>query len=166
LGEIRSWGSPSKTYSYCLDVGKVTVGDALEVPSVFKRPNCLYFYYVEGIYNGNLETPDVNLNNKYKGLKLERLPKDDELVGKYVVVNVSYAFQTGLETNAGEGFVTDVNDNYWYTFQTTETTPYLAHYTNAWGLQAMKDVPHVIPTTTSGRLWVTSMALRCITDTC
>lgn len=138
LGEIRSWGSPSMTYSYCLDVGKVTVGDALEVPSVFKRPNCLYFYYVEGIYNGNLATPDVNLNNKYKGLKLERLPKDDELVGKYVVVNVSYAFQTGLETNAGEGFVTDVNDNYWYTFQTTETTPYLAQYTKAWGLQAME----------------------------
>lgn len=138
LGEIRSWGSPSMEYSYCLDVGKVTVGDALEVPSVFKRPNCLYFYYVEGIYNGNLAYPDVNLNNKYKGLKLERLPKDDELVGKYVVVNVAYAFQTGLETNAGEGFVTDVNDNYWYTFQTTETTPYLAQYTKAWGLQAME----------------------------
>ena len=131
-----SWnGTP---HTYCHDAGKVTVGDALEVPSVFKRPNCLYFYYVEGIYNGNLETPDENLNNKYKGLKLERLPKDDELVGKYVVVNVSYAFQTGLETNAGEGFVTDVNDNYWYTFQTTETTPYLAQYTKAWGLQAME----------------------------
>lgn len=131
-----SWnGTP---HTYCHDAGKVTVGDALEVPSVFKRPNCLYFYYVEGIFNENLETPDKNLNNKYKGLKLERLPKDDELVGKYVVVNVAYAFQTGLETNAGEGFVTSVGQNLWYTFQTTEATPWLAQYTKAWGLQAME----------------------------
>lgn len=137
LGEIRSWnGTP---HTYCHDAGKVTVGDTLEVPSVFKRPNCLYFYYVDGIYSDAARTSPVDaLNNKYKGLELTRLPKDDELVGTSVVVNVAYAFQTGLETNAGEGFVTDVNDNYWYTFQTTETTPYLAQYTKAWGLQAME----------------------------
>ena len=137
LGEAKSWGSSSTSHTYCHDAGKVTVGDVLDVPSVFKRPNCLYFYYVDGIYTDAARTiADVTLNDKYKGLELTRLPKDDDLVGKSVVVNVAYAFQTGLETNAGEGFVTDVADNYWYTFQTTEPTPYLAHYTKAWGLQA------------------------------
>ena len=139
LGAALSWGDPSVSYTYCHDAGKVTVGDALEVPSVFKRPNCLYFYYVDGIYSDAARTSPVDaLNNKYKGLELTRLPKDDALVGTSVVVNVAYAFQTGLETNAGEGFVTSVGQNLWYTFQTTETTPYLAQYTKAWGLQAME----------------------------
>ncbi|MBR3648015.1 MAG: hypothetical protein IKN59_06485 [Paludibacteraceae bacterium] len=137
LGEALSWANTSHTY--CHDAGKVTVGDSLVVPSVFMRPNCVYFYYVDDIYNDAARTNvATELNNKYKGLELTRLPKDDELVGKSVVVNVAYAFHTGLETNAGEGFVTNVADNYWYTFQTTEPTPYLAEYTKAWGLQAME----------------------------
>ena len=147
LGEDIKWGplqnpadvTSQQSHTYCHDAGKVTVGDALEVPSVFKRPNCLYFYYVDGIYSDAARTsPVVALNNKYKGLELTRLPKDDALVGTSVVVNVAYAFQTGLETNAGEGFVTSVGQNLWYTFQTTEATPWLAQYTKAWGLQAME----------------------------
>jgi hypothetical protein len=60
------------------------------------------------------------------------------LIGSLVKVNVAYAFETGLETNAGEGFVTSLGQNLWYTFETPDgSTPYLAHYTNAWGLQSM-----------------------------
>ena len=86
-----------------------------------------------------------DINNKYKGLKLPvqspRLMSDAGLIGCLVKVNVAYAFQTGLETNAGEGFVTSVDQNLWYTFETydkEEKKSYLAHYTNAWGLQAME----------------------------
>ena len=66
---------------------------------------------------------------------------DAGLIGCLVKVNVAYAFQTGLETNAGEGFVTSVDQNLWYTFETFDKKndkSYLAHYTNAWGLQAME----------------------------
>jgi hypothetical protein len=72
-------------------------------------------------------------------LEITKLMSEPALIGGLVQINVSYAFQTGLETNAGEGFVTDLADNYWYTFETknNDGTPYLAHYTNAWGLQAM-----------------------------
>lgn len=143
LGEVISWDDSFYTYSH--DAGQVTVGDVLEVPSVFKRPNCNYYYYIEGIYDGGntdtkpitLTDPVATLNNKYKGLELTRLPKDDDLVGKYVVVNVAYGFQTGLPTNAGEGFVTKVNDNYWYTFQTSDATPYLAQFTSAGGMKVL-----------------------------
>lgn len=80
---------------------------------------------------------DTSLNNKYKGLKVTKMMSDSELVGSVVKVNVTYAFDTGLETNAGDGFVTSVGDNLWYTFETKDG-PHLAHYTNAWGLQAME----------------------------
>ena len=80
---------------------------------------------------------DETMNNKYKGLKVTKLMSDAGLIGGLVNVNVAYAFQTGLETNAGEGFVTSVDQNLWYTFETQSgTTPFLAQYTNAWGLQA------------------------------
>lgn len=137
LGSTVSWGNTDHTYSY--NAQEVTVGDTLEVPSVFSRPNCKYFYYVDDIYTSDARTTVATvLSNKYKGLELTRLPKDDDLVGTSVVVNVAYGFDTGLETNAGEGFVTSVGQNLWYTFQTTEATPYLAQYTNAWRLQAME----------------------------
>ena len=77
------------------------------------------------------------LNTLYKGLKVTKLMSEARLIGGLVQINIGYAFQTGLETNAGEGFVTDLNDNLWYTFETKDG-PYLAHYTNAWGLQAME----------------------------
>ena len=76
--------------------------------------------------------------NKYKGLEITKLMSDANLIGSLVKVNVAYAFETGLETNAGEGFVTSLDQNLWYTFETPDgSTPYLAHYTNAWGLQSM-----------------------------
>ena len=137
LGTSISWGGTGHTYSY--NAEEVTVGDVLEVPSVFDRPNCKFFYYIDDIYtNDTRNTVATELRNKYKGLELTRLPNDDDLVGTSVVVNVAYAFETGLETNAGEGFVTSVGQNLWYTFQTSDATPYLAQYTKAWGLQAMQ----------------------------
>lgn len=152
-------GSATEGKTYCYDAGKVSLGDVLEVPSELKRPNCRYYYYVQDIYDNyneeynastgeitggtdkRCETLNTTLNNKYKGLKMDdETPvfiKKSDLIGKTVVVNITYSFDTGLPTNAGEGFVTDVNQNTWYTFETNEATPYLAHYTNAWGLQAM-----------------------------
>ena len=87
----------------------------------------------------NVWQDSESLNNKYKGLEITKLMSDSELIGSVVKVNVAYAFQTGLETNAGEGFVTSVGQNLWYTFETQDVaTPYLAHYTNAGGLQSME----------------------------
>lgn len=86
----------------------------------------------------NVWQDNATLNNRYKGLKITRLMSDAELIGSAVKINIAYAFQTGLETNAGEGFVTSTDQNLWYTFETQSgATPYLAHYTNAWGLQSM-----------------------------
>lgn len=86
----------------------------------------------------NVWQDNTTLNNKYRGLEIKRLMSDAELIGSAVKINIAYAFQTGLETNAGEGFVTSTDQNLWYTFETYNgTTPYLAHYTNAWGLQSM-----------------------------
>lgn len=71
-------------------------------------------------------------------MEITKLMSEPSLIGGLVQINIGYAFQTGLETNAGEGFVTDPNQNLWYTFETKhdDGTPYLAQYTNAWGLQA------------------------------
>ena len=138
-GEKYQLGETINGQTYSHDAGKVSLGDELEVPACFYRPNVSYLYYVEGIYD-NLEcsSPNSELNNKYKGLEIRKLMSDADLIGKTVRVNVAYGFLTGLETNAGEGFVTSTDQNFWYTFETNEATPYLAHYTNAWGLQAMK----------------------------
>ena len=87
----------------------------------------------------NVWQDNATLNDKYQGLEITKLMSDADLVGSLVKVNVAYAFQTGLETNAGEGFVTSLDQNLWYTFETPDgSTPYLAHYTNAWGLQSME----------------------------
>lgn len=153
-------GSTTEGKTYCYDAGKVSLGDVLEVPSAFKRPNCRYYYYVQDIYDNlnedynastdentggtdkRCETLNTTLNNKYKGLKMDdETPifiKKSDLIGKTVVVNITYSFDAGLPTNAGDGFVTDVDQNLWYTLETNEATPFLAHYTNAWGLQAME----------------------------
>lgn len=86
----------------------------------------------------NVWQDNVTLNGSYKGLEITRLMSDSRLIGSAVKINVAYSFQTGLKTNAGEGFVTSLSQNLWYTFETKDgLTPYLAHYTNAWGLQSM-----------------------------
>lgn len=205
LSDTYQLGSTIFGRSYSYDAGEVSIGDVLKVPSVFDRPNCVFFFYVDNIQTAgattfqktatdeenmvyqanNLETvgyyyfkigtetytykrvhvttakgeetsadytvvdctvddynyawqDNATLNNSYKGLEITRLMSEPALIGGLVQINIGYAFQTGLETNAGEGFVTSLNQNLWYTFETKDgVTPYLAHYTNAWGLQAM-----------------------------
>ena len=41
----------------------------------------------------------------------------------------------GLLTNSGDDFVTNVNQNKWYTFETNGASPYRAHYTSTVGLK-------------------------------
>ncbi len=133
LGETLSWGGANHTYSY--DAGTVSIGDVLEVPTVFYRPNCTFEYYIEGVYDTDGISADEGLNAKYKGLKLSNLMSDAELIGKTVVVNIVYQFDQSVATNTGLGFVTSVDRNLWYTMETLESgTPHLARYTSTGGL--------------------------------
>lgn len=147
LGDTVRWNSVLHTYSY--DAGSVSLGDTLILPNVFYRTNCLFDFYIEGIYrnyadpsNINQGKPYTDLDNKYKGLKLGKLMSDELLIDQDVVVNVVYSFDAGLETNAGDGFVTSMKpagSHYlWYTFETAESTPQLAHYTYVRGMRAEK----------------------------
>ncbi len=136
LGTTLPWGGTNHTYSH--DAGTVSIGDKLEVPAVFDRPNCTFDYYIEGIYNGDGTEAETDLNAKYKGLKRDDLMPDAELIGKTVVVNIVYQFDTNVATNTGLGFVTSLGQNLWYTLETIDSeTPYLARYTNTQGLQAV-----------------------------
>ena len=143
------YGSSTKNETYNYDVGAISIGDMLEVPTEFYRPNCSFDFYIDGIwdnYNDGtkvLSNPNTTLNNKYKGLKLDeaapRLMSDEDLINKIVRVNIVYSFDKTVRTNTGLDFVKKVSDNLWYTYETYDaSTPYLAHYTNAWGLQAME----------------------------
>ena len=138
LGRTETWGGTGHTYSY--DAGTVSIGDVLEVPDEFFRPNCTFEFYIQDIYGSDKSTIQGDLNNKYKGLKLKNLMSDSELIDKTVIVNVVYRFNVGLETNAGDGFVTEMKpagSHYlWYTFETTDATPQLAHYTYVRGMRA------------------------------
>ena len=137
LGETISWGGTGHIYSH--DAGTVSIGDVLEVPNEFYRPNCTFEFYIQDIYGADKTTVQTGLNNKYKGLKLKNLMSDSELIDKTVVVNVVYSFDQTVATNTGLDFVRSVDQNLWYTFETTSgTTPYLAHYTNAWGMQSLE----------------------------
>ena len=137
LGEIVTWGGEGHTYSH--HAGAVSIGDELAVPNVFNRPNCTFEYYIQGIYNSTGTTSESALDAKYKGLKRDKLMSDADLIDKTVVVNIVYSFDKSLQTNAGMDFVRSTDDKCWYTFETSSgATPYLAHYTNAWGLQSME----------------------------
>lgn len=137
LGSTVSWGGSNHIYSK--NVGTVSIGDDLWVPNEFYRPNCTFEFYIEGVYNTAGTTSEEGLDNRFKGLKLKKLMSASELIDKTVVVNIVYKFNTELATNSGLDFVTSLGQNLWYTFETpVGTTPYLAHYTNAWGLQAME----------------------------
>ena len=142
-------GSTTTPYNYCVDAGAVSIGDLLQVPNEFNRPNCTYEFYIDGIwdtYDSVTKTiSDANdeLDALYKGEKLNkespRLMSDAELINKVVRVNVVYKFNENLATNSGLDFVRSEDQNLWYTFETPSgDTPYLAHYTNAWGLQSME----------------------------
>ncbi len=136
LGTTISWGGNS--YIYGKDVGPVSIGDDLWVPNEFYRPNCTFEFYIEGVYSTDGTTAQTDLNNRFKGLKREKLMTASDLIDKTVVVNIVYKFNDTLATNTGLGFVTSTDQNLWYTFETPSgATPYLAHYTNAWGLQSM-----------------------------
>lgn len=82
---------------------------------------------------------DSDLNNRFKGLEVTKLMSASELVGSLVKVNVVYKMAT-LDTNAGDEFITEMKpagEHYlWYTFETAESTPQLAHYTNVRGMRA------------------------------
>jgi len=122
---------------YYYKVGTLNLYKRVQVTEVSPSVKYTVVDCTEDDWN-NCWQDNTTLNNKYKGLEITKLMSDADLIGGLVKINIAYAFQTGLETNAGEGFVTSVDQNLWYTFETAKgTTPYLAHYTNAWGLQAM-----------------------------
>ena len=135
LGETINWGGTGHTY--CHDAGAVSIGDDLTVPNVFNRPNCTFEFYIAGIFDGTTGDAITALESKYKGLKLDKLMSDAELIDETVVVNIVYKFNEELATNNGMDFVRSIDDKCWYTFETQGDVPYLAHYTNAWGLQSM-----------------------------
>jgi len=116
----------------------VSLGDVLKVPESMERPNCNYFFYIDHIehLDGTWKDDDT-MNEIYKGLVMTEMGRNQSLLGKKVFVNIVYRFNTGLETNSGNDFVKYVSDNKWYTFETKDNsgTPWLAQYTNAWGLE-------------------------------
>ena len=59
---------------------------------------------------------------------MTNLGDNDKLLGKIVWVNIVYNFMGGLDTNSGSDFVTSVDQNKWYTFETNDATPRLAEY--------------------------------------
>ena len=114
---------------YCYDAGHISLGDKLEVPSVFYRPNVKYRFIVEGVYDSSTGDPVSEINDKYKGWETETMGDDEGLLHNTVFVNIVYSFNVDLGTNSGSGFVTSVAENKWYSFDTNDATPMLAHYT-------------------------------------
>lgn len=131
------WDGTIATTYYCKDVGPVSLGDALEVPSEFFRPNVNYFFVVRDIRD-NESTPNVALNTKYKGLQIDskQMSMNEELIGKIIYIDILYSFNQDLESNSGDNFVLSVDQNKWYTLETViGGKTYLAQYTNAWGFE-------------------------------
>lgn len=119
-----------------VDAGAISIGDNFIVPNTFYRPNCTFEFYIEGVYDDtSCSTPNTLLNDKYKGLLLQRLMSDADLIGKTVKVNVVYQFDQTLATNTGMDFVKSTDDRLWYSFETTiGDTPYMVRYTNNGGM--------------------------------
>ena len=129
---------------YCYDAGQISLGDVLEVPSAFYRPNVVYDFFVEGVYSENGSSEVAEMNKKYKGLNLKgenqekpQMGNDSGLLGTTVFVNIVYSFDGDLTTNSGNDFVTNVAENKWYTLETSDATPKLAQFTNAWGMKLL-----------------------------
>lgn len=141
LGVSLKTIAPSATRDllYCYDAGHISLGDKLDVPLVFYRPNVFYDYYVEGVYideacTDNSSTTELTtLNSNLKGRKVDHMGDDTGLLGKTVLINIVYTFDGDLETNSGSDFVRAVSDNKWYSFETRGATPYMAQFTNAMG---------------------------------
>ena len=138
-GDTYQLGSTINGVNYCVDDGHITLGDPLKVPEALERPNCKYFYYVEGVYTNEdcnrsiaygTEGSHIDaLDAQYRGLQITQMGKEPALLGKTVRINVEYQFDDGLPTNNGSDFVTNTSGTQWYTFETSDATPYLAHYT-------------------------------------
>ena len=132
-GATYQLGTTINGLTYCVNQGHITLGDSLKVPDALKRPNCKYFYYVEGVYTDedcNRSTHlATDLDNQYRGLQITQMGTEPELLGKTVRINVEYQFDDGLPTNNGTRFVTNTNGTQWYTFETSDETPYLANFT-------------------------------------
>ena len=138
-GATYQLGTKINGLTYCVDEGHITLGDPLKEPEAFKRPNCKYFFYVEGVYdNEDCTTPNTDLNNSYKGLLIDQMGTEPSLLGKTVRINVVYAFNDGLPTNNGSNFVTDANQKKWFTWETSDGTPLLAQYTGAAGFKMLE----------------------------
>lgn len=145
LGSTMTLDGSSVTY--CYDAGHISLGDKLQVPDAFYRPNVNYHFFVEGVYTNDDCSRSIDygtdgshiayLDGTYRGLEIVEMGREPGLLGKTVLINIVYSFNQDLETNAGEGFVTDVSQNKWYTVETKDNsgTPWLAQYTNAWGLE-------------------------------
>lgn len=139
LGINMSLFSPSENVNNCVDAGQISLGDLLTVPTVFKRPNCKYFFYVGGVYSNDAcstqamssDATPVTLDSKYKGLQVSHMGSDADLLNTTVFINIEYAFDDGLPTNSGSEFVTTNTGHEWYTFETNGTTPWMAHFTYA-----------------------------------
>lgn len=116
---------------YCYDGGHVSLGDALKVPSAFYRPNVDYDFYIEGVYSSDGKNEIADMNTEYKGRKRTNMGEDGGLLDNIVFVNIVYRFKGDLDTNTGSGFVTNVSQNKWYTFETNDATPRLAEYTGS-----------------------------------
>ena len=132
-GDKYQLGETINGVTYCVDNGHVTLGDPLKVPEALERPNCKYFFYVEGVYT-NDDCDRTNhlaetLDHQYRGLQITEMGTEPELLGKTVRINIEYQFDDGLPTNNGSNFVTNTTGTQWYTFETSDATPYLAHYT-------------------------------------
>lgn len=139
VGSKYQLGKRINGVNYCVNEGHITLGDPLKVPEALKRPNCKYFYYVEGVYTdedcsraipyGTTGSHIDALDAQYRGLQITQMGTEPELLGKTVRINVEYQFDDGLPTNNGTRFVTNTNGTQWYTFETSDDTPYMAHYT-------------------------------------
>lgn len=129
-------GSSATTY-YCKDVGPISLGDALAVPNEFYRPNVNYFFVIRDIRD-DVSTPNDELNKKYKGLQInsKEMSMNEKLIGKIIYIDIIYSFNTSLDTNSGDDFVSSIDQNKWYTLETViGGKTYLAQYTNAWGFE-------------------------------
>ena len=137
-GEKYQLGDTINGQTYSHDAGIISLGDKLAVPDVFYRPNVVYSFFVEGVYDDDACTvANTDMNNLYKGHELTNLGDNPGLLNKTVRINIVYTFNGSLETNAGADFVRSVDQNKWYTFEAKKLdgTPQLMQYTNAWGMQ-------------------------------
>ena len=135
-GDKYQLGSTINGQTYSFDAGHISLGDKLSVPSVFYRPNVGYIFVVEGVYSDDACTSPVEaMNTEYKGHEVTNMGDDSELLNTVVRVNIVYTFDGTLDTNNGLDFVRSISDNKWYSFETSGSTPWMAQFTNAWGLE-------------------------------